>query len=185
MTKYVLHGGEKRNGVVDDSDFFSELTSIDKPLLNVLLVYFARPEYLWQELSVIDTNLFEGNVEKSIVTKVATVDSFEEDLFWADIIYIKGGDGPILTNVLSRYHDLKSKFDGKVIGAISAGVNALSKYYYSRKGGKVLIGLGILDMKIFTHFEKYLTEELAELEGFGEDVGVLTISEGEFVVVNN
>jgi len=185
MIKYVLHGGEKRNETMDVSHFFRELTYTDKSTLNVLLVYFARPENMWEELSQKDKNHFENGVSKPIVIKVATLGTFEEDLVWADIIYLKGGDGPMLTDKLSRYHDLIGKFDGKVVGAISAGVNALSKYYYSLKGDRVLEGLGILNVKVFTHFENDMTEELTELERHNEDLDVLTIPEGEFVVINN
>lgn len=176
-------GVKKRSELVDSSNFFTELIDLDKTSINVLLVYFARPQEMWKYLFEADSEELRKNSDKILNIRLASLGSFNTDLAWADTIYFSGGDGPLLTGILSQFPELKDKLSDKVVGAISAGVNALSKYYYSRKGEKVLVGLGILNKKVFTHFEDSLTEELRELDNYGEELEVLTLPEGEFLVL--
>lgn len=181
MTKYVLGGGEIP-GLVDN-EFFSTLTNINKDPLNVLLVYFAREPFKWLNLMTEDVNHFLTNSEKHLEFKIASFENFIEEITWADVIFFKGGDGPLLTEKLSQFPDLEKKLTNKSIGAMSAGVNALSQSYYSRRGQKVFNGVGVLKAKVFTHYEEDLELELHDLEIWGEDLEVITIPEGEHLVI--
>jgi hypothetical protein len=179
-TKYLLHGGETASGLKDSPEFFQSLLDIDKPAINVLLVYFARTSDQWQYLSSEDQEYFISATNKKLNFKIANQNTFEDNTKWADIIYVKGGDGPRLTESLSHYPNLQSLFEGRTVGAISAGANALSEAYYSRKGRRVIEGLGVIPVKVFTHYETNLQPELEELDNFGQPIKIVTLPEGEF-----
>ena len=106
-TKYFLHGGETKNGLKDSSEFFTSLTKIDKSELNVLLVYFARTPDQWQSLSMEDMDNFLSNSDKPLNFEIAREKDFENQINWADIVYLKGGDGPhlywVITQILRNY----------------------------------------------------------------------------------
>jgi hypothetical protein len=183
MTKYVLHGGEVRNSNASTHEFYKVLSHSDKASLNILCVYFARPEYKWEDLFSEDKEQFEATTNKHLNIKLASEENFDEELDWADVVFFKGGDGPDLTNTLSHYTDLKDKLNSKVVGAISAGVNALCTYYYSKRAERVLEGLGILPFKVFTHYESDLESELHYLERWEENLETITIPEGQFTIL--
>ena len=183
MTRYFLHGGEFEDGGGLDPHYFSQLLHFDdKKHVRLLLVYFARPIAKWPYLFEEDKRIIDQCAIDSVDIREATFADFHNELLWADAVFFKGGDGPILTDHLSHYHDLRETFKGKNIGGTSAGVNALSKYYYSQRGHKVIEGLGILNMKVFTHYEERLRDEYADLEQTGEELEIVTIPEGEFVI---
>lgn len=185
MTRYVLCGGEDKNSPDKKYSFFNSLSNVEKESLNVLLVYFARPSHMWNELTDEDTNSFQSIPNKTFFIKVASVENFNEELAWADIVFFKGGDGPQLTATLSQFPDLKIRLKDKVVGAISAGVNAISSFYYSRRGQKVLSGLGLLDIKVFTHFEDDLKSEVDELISHGDNLEIIKIPEGEYIIIDD
>ncbi|MFO0703860.1 MAG: Type 1 glutamine amidotransferase-like domain-containing protein [Patescibacteria group bacterium] len=183
MTKYFLHGGEFHGGGGLDTNYFSHLFQIDKNQINVLAVYFARPLAKWDYLFEEDSRLMKSSTDKSIEIRMASIDSFAEDLEWADVVFYKGGDGPRLTEALSHFGNLREKYEGKNIGGTSAGANAHAKYYYSRIGDRVIKGLGVINFNVFTHYEDKLGIELQKLREVGENLQIITIPEGEFVIV--
>ncbi len=186
MIRFFLHGGEFEDGGGLDSDYFSQLLHFDdKRTVHLLLVYFARPIAKWPYLFEEDKRTIDQCAIDSVVMREATFDDFPNELVWADVVFFKGGDGPILTDHLSHYHDLRETFMGKNIGGISAGVNALSKYYYSRRGHRVIEGLGILNIKAFTHYEDRLQDEYDDLDQTGEKLEIVTIPEGKFVLIED
>ena len=187
MTKIVLHGGETTYGLDDSPNFFKEmLYDIEKKDLTILLVYFARPESQWSELQEDDTNNFKNNTDKNCTFLTASLSDFQNQLSGADIIFFKGGDGPALIETISRFKNFEGLINGKVVGGTSAGANLFSRYFYSLRGRRVIEGLGILNIKLFTHYRDQYVEEYQDLKNYDDvNMEIVTIEEGNYKVFLN
>lgn len=186
MTKIVLHGGETAYGLDDSPDFFREmLYVIEKEELSILLVYFARPGNQWESLSIDDKDNFEKNTNKKCLFTIASLHDFQNQSRNADLIFFKGGDGPLLIDAISQFSNFRDLINGKVLGGTSAGSNLFSRYFYSMRGHRVIEGLGILNIKLFTHFRDQYQQEYLELRNFGDNqLDLVTIPEGKYIVYN-
>lgn len=181
MTKIVLHGGETSQGLDDSPDFFREmLFDIEKNKVNILLVYFARPKAQWDDLFMDDMTNFENNTDKECSFLLASLADFEEQLKQSDIVFFKGGDGPLLIETITQYPHFRDLILGKVLGGTSAGANMFSKLFYSMRGKRVIEGLGILNIRLFTHYRDQYTNELNTLESYGSNISeTVLLEEGE------
>ena len=74
---------------------------------------------------------------------------------------------------------LKEKFTDKIVAGESAGANFLSTYCYSKSGGGVIKGLGILPIKFIPHFESKHKEKLNRISG---NLETLTLTNYQFKV---
>jgi len=79
-TKYVLHGGETLYGLDDSPSFFRDLLSgTEKSNISILLVYFARPENQWTDLSRDDMENFNKNTDQQCDFMVASYPSLSRE----------------------------------------------------------------------------------------------------------
>jgi len=71
--KYILHGGASSKRTPANESFFKEIVnSVNSSSINILCVYFARPEHRWQESFYEDRLAFENQSGiKSLYIKMA------------------------------------------------------------------------------------------------------------------
>lgn len=190
MTKYILHGGRTRVDCKSNRDFYRAMFDLDKKSINLLIVPFAKPE---EERDFSDKleRIKQLNPDKKIIVKQADQKIFEEQITWADVIYLVGGDTKLLKKELDKIPNLKYLFNNKIVAGSSAGFIVLSKYYFDQDyPDSILHGLNILPIKAISHFglpniyNKSFQKELSELEKFHLEEGLETIvlAETEFVV---
>lgn len=177
-TKYVLHGGFQAGVKAENDKFFAEVLKSTKDNLNVLIVYFATEN--GDKYFPEDTEQFEKNgAGKQMLFKKADKDLLEEQLLWADIVYLHGGNSLKMLDAMSGFSDLRILLAGKVVAADSAGANLLSKYFYSKRNG-VCEGFGVLPIKFIPHFEE---ENRNRLDEVAKDFKALCLNEYEYEVL--
>lgn len=191
-TRIILHGGNSDRDTAKNEKFYNEIISgIDRHVIRVLCVYFARPEHRWADSYSDDQYTFrrlEREVGREIVTKLASSSepiAFLQDIAEADVIFINGGMKGNLKDTLLTIGEkrFRQAIDGKTLVGISAGANVLAKYYYSMVAGGIREGTGFLNIKLLTHYSEDETEHLNELRAYGEDLPVITIPEEEYVLI--
>jgi hypothetical protein len=182
---FILHGGIGKEVNCPSPDFYATILSrVNKVLLNIVCVYFARPSDNWKSAFEKDkSNFKEVNRNKTLNIKMAKSKTaeFEKQLESADIILISGGRKGNLREKLMAIARLRQIFSDKVVVGISAGANALSTFYYSPVAAEVREGIGILPIKLFCHYNKEFDKELNLLRSHGDkDLPVITLGEGEY-----
>lgn len=184
MTKYILHGGSTRAINPDNESFFREMTLGLEGKIKILLVYFAVSDEEAEEFAPKDKERFLANSDnKDLEFEVARVEGFAQQVKNSDVIYLRGGDTEQLMEKLKQNPDLKSLFEGKVVGGSSAGAYALCKYYWTHDGLKVGEGLGIFDIKCYCHYVPEGTDILEALRLYKEELPILTLPDYKWVVV--
>lgn len=186
MTKYILHGGAWQPSY-DYKNFFTEMTGGLSGPINVLCVYYARDKETWDDRFAEDKIKFTTSSSEKVMNfemaKNETED-FIEQIKWADLIYMRGGDSHVLQGYLEKISNLENLWGGKVIAGSSAGALVLSKYYYENDDDSFNKGLGILPIKAICHYTDEIADKLEQLKMFGEPVDtVYAIPEKSFVVV--
>ena len=63
-------------------------------------------------------------------------------------------------NALSEYPNLYEDLKGRVIASESAGANVQAVYCYSKSGGGIMKGLGILPVFMYPHYENRAEKEI-------------------------
>jgi peptidase E len=188
MTKYILHGGASNNNSENNKNFFLEIiNSVNSSRLNILCIYFARPEHRWEDSFAEDKDSFNSlETNKDLVFQMAKLDSreFSQQILQSDIIFINGGRNGCLKDVLEGLDNLTKLIDGKVIVGISAGANILAKYYYSSVADDIREGIGLLPIKTFCHFTKKNISELDELDKYKEKLPIYKIPEEKYLVLD-
>lgn len=182
MTKYILHGGDAQHPNPKNDEFFKEILK-DAPLSpKILLVHFAsRPERDAKNWAA-DTSQFERvKGDKKLTFEKATEEAFLEQIPKADIIYLAGGTTPRLLDTLKKFTGLKELFKGKTVAGESAGANALTAFCYSKSGGGILEGMGILPVKMIPH---YKDEYKGVLDSVPGDLETLLLPVYEYRVFN-
>jgi len=179
-TKYILHGGFPPNTIQVNDEFFSEILKEVSQVVNVLLVFFASTEIRIPRYIEEDKEQFTKNkLDKTIFFDVAQENIFLKQLEKADVIYFHGGTTSKLLNVLKKFPDLEKSFRGKVIAGDSAGVKALSNFFYSEKTG-VSEGLGIIPVKLICHFEDRMKNVFNNTH---PEIKTIMLKESEFKVI--
>ena len=186
-TKFILHGGASIRRTQENKKFFSEIVnSIDKDTLNVLCVYFARPEHRWDESFYKDKYAFElVETTKTLNIEIASYDDFENQLQKSDVIFINGGFKGHLKETIESIDNFNGLISGKTVVGVSAGANILSTYYYSQGIDDIREGAGILSIKLFCHFDASLEVELKKLAIYKEDLPVYKIQEENYIILSN
>lgn len=179
-TKYILHGGSAQHQNDANDKFFKEILEDTPEKVKVLLVHFAgeteRDQINWES----DSGQFERNKGKhEIEFMVASKKEFYKQISWADVVYLGGGRTPRLLTALKTYKSLGSKFAGKVVTGESAGANVMATYCYSKSGGGVLKGLGLVPVKFMPHYEG---ENKELLEAIPDKLEIVTLRNYEFKV---
>jgi hypothetical protein len=184
MIRFVLHGGDTSEKNCDNNSFFKEMTLGKKGKVQVLLNYFARPDWEIIELSKQDIKRFKlESVNKNLEFDVAKNNEFSKQLEWADVMYMRGGVTSLLTKKLSRTPNLENLFDGKTIGGSSAGVYALVKYYFCNDEKKIGKGLGILNIKAYCHYGQKDREVVEKLASYKEKLPLLVLPNHKWTVI--
>ncbi|TSC88123.1 MAG: Uncharacterized protein G01um101416_146 [Microgenomates group bacterium Gr01-1014_16] len=154
-TKYILHGGNAQHINSENDKFFAEILKDAKDRVKILLVEFAgRNEKIDLNYQT-DKSQFERVAgDKELIFRVATELDFIEQVKKSDVIYFGGGTTIRLMDKLKEYKNLGDLFSGKIVAGESAGANSLSTYCYSKSGGGVIQGLGLVTVKTIPHYTK-------------------------------
>lgn len=184
-TKYILHGGESSKRTQENETFFRTILDLtNKDQINILCVYFARPEHRWQESFYEDRIAFENvSGSKSLYINLAEKDTFEEQIKNSDVIFINGGFKGFLREALLGIESLENILNNKIVVGISAGANMLAKYYYSQGGDEIREGIGLLPIKVICHYSEDKFGQLELLKKYKEDLPIYKIPEESFVVL--
>jgi len=186
MTKYLLHGGATRNESADNTNFFKEIVKELPSNITILGVYFACPEDTWAErFEFFKERLIResGRADIRFVLAESDLTVFVNQIKEADVVYLHGGETPLLKEKLSKVNNLAELFKGKVVVGSSAGVYVLSKYYYSNDYDNIFEGLGILLIKSFCHYDDSKKEKLELLKKYKDDLPVYAIPEEKFFII--
>lgn len=190
MTKYIFHGGGTRKESGNNDSFYVELVKDVPDNGIVLLVYFAsRTEDNSDRISY-DSGKCKGfSSGKKFAIEVATMETFIEQAMNADTIYFRGGSTEKLLNALKQFPKLKSAFENKdkTVAGSSAGAYALSTWYSSHYEDMAAPGLGIVPVRVITHFK---SETMPPKDGAIErlkitdtELPLITLKEGEWECV--
>jgi peptidase E len=191
MTTYVLHGGKTSLDTPQTDAFFRQFSELmPKQQGKYLMCYWARPVSQWQELFNRDTQKIIGQTKKRL--SVEMIDS-PRDLFQklpgANGLYVAGGDAEPLEKQYPQLIDLKRYLKGKVYLGSSMGAFMAAKNYVlsldSQDEDTVHPGLGLLPINTLCHWnvEKKKEMKLKLLCDFDPQTPILTLNEGEFVVI--
>lgn len=190
-TRIILHGGNSDRDTEKNEKFYNEIINgINRDVIRVLCVYFARPERRWEDSYYDDQITFrrlERETGREIETKLAKSydsDDFLHDIAESDVVFMNGGmKGHLKETLLSIGEERFWRvLDGKTLVGISAGANVLSKYYYSMATQGIREGTGFLDIKLLTHYSEHDPEHMEMLKAHGEDLPIVTIREEEYVL---
>ncbi|EKE19359.1 MAG: hypothetical protein ACD_9C00040G0001 [uncultured bacterium] len=186
MTKFILHGGNSDRKTIDNDKFFLEVAnSANKEKVNILCIYFARPEHRWDDSFQEDKLAFLNlEIGKSFDIEMASLDTgiFRTQINWADIVYIQGGRKGCLKEKLLELENFQELIQNKVVVGISAGANILAKYYYSNVANEIREGLGVLPIKTFCHYNEENALEIEKLESYKEKLPICRIPEEKYMI---
>ena len=189
MTKFILHGGE--TGVPNEHNkaFYQEWVKdfpADK-VPTILLVYYSRPDEIWNELEKSDKERFAkytNNREANFVVADNDMDKFKEQIKEADILYFRGGEPQKIIDTMKTIKDeFISLIDGKVYAGSSAGVMFLSDFSRSANRDWQQY-LGLLPINSFVHYSKELNKELGKfIESHSNDQNeYILLPETEYII---
>lgn len=167
-TKFVLNGGYTPGDVsVGGSDFYKEILKDAPENARILLVTFAKdsPEHVRLAIPKVTDSFNANKWQKNITVEIANEKDFISQVKSADIVYFHGGISLKLLEALRKYPTLEGSLAGKIVAGESAGANVLCKFFYSPHADSVSEGLGILPIKIISHYKK-------EYEGKLDNVGL-------------
>lgn len=157
MTKYILHGGYTSTDNELNRTFYEEIARDVPGESTILLCYFASPDEDNSKRFKEDSERIEKQSHGKNLTFVeAQENNFIEQLKQSDALYIRGGSTPKLLGILKKYDDLRKYLDGKTVAGSSAGAYAIGRYsafHDDESGGKVREGLGLLPLRVVTHYE--------------------------------
>lgn len=165
MSKFVLHGGfNKDKGYIKD-EFFQNALQDTPAEVKIFLVFFAETEEHLQLRIEQCMGQFNNNKGlKNLEFKMASEENFLEGCAWADVIFLSGGRTPNLLESLNKFQNLRQILQDKIIVGDSAGVNALGRFFYSRRSKEIGEGLGILPFKVVAHYVDGTPNPLADIE---------------------
>lgn len=186
-TTFLLHGGDSSTDSEKNTLFFNSLISkINKEKISILIFYYARNEI--DQLSTLlekdKLKFTKSNERKFLDFKIASsnIDEVIEQINWADIILIKGGDTNILLSKILKIPHFTKLIEGKIIGGISAGAYIFCKYYYANSKNNVEKGLGIIPISLYTHYDPKLAVKILQL--FTDNTfPIIGIPEKDFITI--
>lgn len=186
----MLHGGNANKKSDKNDQFYREIIlGVNKEAVRVHCVYFARPEGRWEDSYAEDQSIFRAvGIETGVdvETKLATYEMSEllNAIAESDVIFINGGFKGHLKDALLAIgvDNFRQMTQGKTLVGISAGANILSKYYYSQAIDDVREGVGLLNIKLLTHYAPDQHQQMAKLKAYKEDLPIITIAEEEYVI---
>lgn len=191
MNKYIFHGGGSTKGEIGNQTFFRELVKDVPENGTVLLVYFASREDDYTERMMYDTEKCNESTSKKLNIVVANKANFIQQVLSADAIYLRGGSTEKLINTLKEYPDFTNSLQNKniTVAGSSAGAYALSTLYSSHYEDIAAEGLGIVPVRVVTH---YLSEKMPPreeaikiLKKTKQELPLVTLEETEWEIFNS
>lgn len=195
MTKYILNSGGLRNNPEKAILFNREIVKNLGESPRILSCHFAMPRERWEEKYSQFCETFLQSMEKGISPKIelAFPGTFIEQVKNNNVIIIHGGDDVLALHYLSNYN-LPSIWQDKVIAGSSAGSDVLVKHFWTCDWRQVKDGLGILPIKFIPHYRSDYGQDdprgpinwdqaYEELLGYGEDLPIKALEEGDYVVI--
>lgn len=191
MTKYILVGGYPRKAPDGGKALAEEMVKGFEDPIRLLICYFARPRIQWEINSIEDKMFFGGHLGgRKVEYQMAQVETFLDQLRWANVLYIRGGKTTMLFEKLAQCPGWEKKLEGKTITGSSAGAMAIAKYDYNLDTLKLENGLGLVPVKVLVHYRSnYNAPNVGwdnaeeELKNYKEDLPLIALREGEFVVM--
>jgi peptidase E len=196
MTKYIVQSGSIKKYPEKMTKYFSEIFKDVHDAPNVLWCFFAIDSEDRQKRYDTYTKLFLSYFPDRTVStsQLASVDDFEKQVDWADVIMFQGGSTELLMKELKKF-DLEILLKGKVVSGSSAGAHMFARHFWSADSRVCGNGFDVLPIKVASHFYSNYGEndprgpidwEAAkkELEEYGDtSLPVYALEEGEFVVL--
>lgn len=191
--KYILVGGYPFRVQDGGRALCQEMVSGLKGNIKILDCLFARPTETWEEVFAKDNFIFRKNLpDCSLQIELARVDQFTQQVQWADVVYLSGGEtDDILRNLKVDLSWLKY-IENKTIVGTSAGAYALSKYWHYLDKLALGEGLGLINIKTIVHWQANASYPSVnwetiydDLKQYREDLPILTLREGEYKVYIN
>ena len=190
MTKYILHGGETGVPNKHNEAFYQEwVKDFDNDKVpSILLVYFSRPDEIWDKLEKSDRERFArytNNQEVKFLVADSDMEVFKKQIKEADVIYFRGGEPQKIVDTMKAIKDeFISLIKGKIYAGSSAGVMFLSDYSRSADKGWQK-WLGLLPINSIVHYSdekhKETLEEFKKNNPDNQNEYIL-LPETEFVV---
>jgi peptidase E len=161
-TKVIINGGWPASADKSDPEFFTEILKDTKNNLNILLILFAEKAVsAWEEKSKYIINEFNSvKINKVLNFVIAEESKLKSQVESADIVYIRGGNTPVLLDVINKIPSFISWLRGKIVAGESAGTYLLSTCFFSKTIGETRRGIGLLPIKSICHFEGINEEQL-------------------------
>lgn len=187
-TTYILHGGQTSKESKYNDDFFKEFTiSTESQTVRILLCYWAREEIQWQALSDRDKTKIQNQSSKNIETDIVTN---PQELFKKikdyDVLYVAGGDAPLIEPYYDHLGDLREHLSGKVYIGSSMGAFLVSENYvlsYDSQDSKTVHkGTGILPINTLCHWdvENNKDQKIKLLSDHAPQLPIITLDECHF-----
>ncbi len=197
MTRYYIQSGGLNNAPKLRKRYHEDIISDAAQPRRFLLCNFAQGREYWEaRYPGYCAMIREDTGRNDLEFKLAMPDSFEDQIAWADAVYMHGGDDHLAMFWLKKY-DLKSLFENKIVATNSATSDALSVSFWPCDWRSVFDGLGLLPMKFIAHYgSDWGSEEprgpidwgvaYVQLDEYGDgNVPVLALKEGEYAVFEN
>lgn len=157
MTKFILHGGYTSTVNELNRTFYEEIARDVPDQGTILLCYFASKDDDNSGRFKEDSDRIKQQSHGKQFTFIeAKEDNFIDQLKLSDALYFRGGSTPKLLAALSKYDGFKDLLGGKTVAGSSAGayvIGKLSAFHDDESGGKVREGLGLLPLRVVTHYE--------------------------------
>lgn len=188
MNKYIFHGGGSAKNVTSNNTFFHELVKDAPENGIVLLVYFASREDDYSDRIAYDTEKYKAATNKKLTVMIAHKDDFIKQALEADVIYLRGGSTEKLITTPKEYPELEKVLVNKpkTIAGSSAGAYALSTYFSSHYEDIAASGLGIVPVRVITHYESEKMSPRAgaieALRNTARELPLITLRETEWEV---
>lgn len=188
MATFILHGGATGVRSENNDKFFQEIAAADGETVRVLIIPFAREREQWPELlQKIKERFYFQSRDKATECSLASEDPAElaEQLRTSNVVYLAGGQTERLQARLEKIVGFKELISGKIVAGSSAGALVLAKYYYDNDTDKIAAGLGLLPIKLITHYVPELETKFMQLDLFQEKLQTYALAETEFLVLQS
>ena len=184
--KIILIGGKIYKAEDGGESFCTELVKdLQNQKLKILLCLFANPKELWEQKTEDTKNFFSkfiSNFELIIPEEGELIQKAGD----CQIVYFLGGYVDLIIESLNNESGWKEMLQNKTVMGSSAGADILCRYFAVGKNGRLGEGFGLLPIKFIPHWKNNESVDwdtvYQSLKNYGEDLEVLTLSDGQYKV---